>query len=629
MKLTEEENKYYNKIFEQLDKQKKGILDINTAANFFTKSNLSQGILKNIWSISCKNNKGYMTRDEFFITLRLIALAQNNYSFSQKEIENNNPIPPLPKFFLPNIINNNQKEEINLNNINLEVGADEGGEGDESVYEIPESNIVIYKQYFENNKDSKDNYISTKKAIELWESTKMSFFTIKSVAESLKPLEKKGFLNLKEFQVAYHLLSISNCREIPKPLPNCLLKFLGRPLNKNKTNKNNSNFFKNFNNFNCSYNQIELNYKNNNTINGNAYNCNNNEKLRQNIPENKTELKKRETNINNNNDINERKFNSNEKEQIINYININENTNTKSKDNQTNNENNYNNVNIKENNEMIDDKNNLIIGNISNEIDINDNKKSNLRKIKSSNEYYIKNNINNQLNNTNNNNNGNLYQKIINRINVLEKKNEQNNSRIISLLSEIKSLQKEQNNINKEIYELKEELKKSINKKSRNMITKCYETEKTYENNSKKRITTDDDLINKSLYNDYRKNKLDINNNKKNENEPTQEQNKTAKNSFQRVKKRLILQKNENKEDIKKTIFAINNTYDYQKEKINSAQKMQMKKNNEMNNFLPSDTMDINNNNLNIKSVYSLKKMPLDEKDKLPENKIDFDNLDF
>ncbi len=533
MKLTEEENKYFNKIFEQLDKQKKGILNINTAAKLFTRSNLSQGILKKIWSISYKNNKGYMTRDEFFITLRLIALAQNNFPFSQTEIENNNPIPPLPKFFLANIINNNQKEENNLNNNNLEVGDDNGeGDGDESVYEIPESNIVIYKQYFENNKDSKDNYISTKKAIELWENTKMSFFTIKSVAESLKPLEKKGFLNLKEFQVAYHLLSISNCREIPKPLPNCLLKFLGRPLNKNKTNKNNSNFFKNFNNFNCSYYQIELNYQNNNNmINGNVYNCNNNEKLRQNIQENKNELIKRESNINNINDINDRKFNSNEKEQIINNINCNDNTNTKAKDNETNNENNYNNINIKENNEMIND-------NISNEIDINGNKKSNLRKIKSSNEYFMKNNINNQLNNTNNNNNENINQEIIKRINILEKKNEQNNSRIISLLSEIKSLQKEQNNINKEIYELKEELKKSINKKSTNMITKFNGTEKAYEEHSKKRTMTNGDLMNKSLYNDYRKNKLDINNNQKNENESIQKQNITNKNNFQRLKKK-------------------------------------------------------------------------------------------
>ena len=49
---------------------------------------------------------------------------------------------------------------------------------------------------------------------------------------------------------------------------------------------------------------------------------------------------------------------------------------------------------------------------------------------------------------------------------------------------------------------------------------------------------TNGDLINKSLYNDYRKNKLDINNNQKNENESIQKQNITNKNNFQRLKKK-------------------------------------------------------------------------------------------
>ena len=34
--------------------------------------------------------------------MRLIALAQNNVNFSRLNIENNSPIPPLPKFNLKN-----------------------------------------------------------------------------------------------------------------------------------------------------------------------------------------------------------------------------------------------------------------------------------------------------------------------------------------------------------------------------------------------------------------------------------------------------------------------------------------------------------------------------------------------
>jgi len=43
----------------------------------------------------------------FFIALRLIALAQNGFPYTKNEIEDNNQIPPLPFFSSFNI--NNKK----------------------------------------------------------------------------------------------------------------------------------------------------------------------------------------------------------------------------------------------------------------------------------------------------------------------------------------------------------------------------------------------------------------------------------------------------------------------------------------------------------------------------------------
>ena len=157
MNLTEEESSYYNNIFNILDSQKLGIIDSKKAALFLKKSNLSQNILKNIWSISSQTKKSGLSRDEFFISLRLIALAQNNFPFTRKEIENNNPLPPLPTFSSFNNINHDNK------NSNNKKEKEEEEYEDESVYEIPEYNINLYKKYFEMNKDSKDKYIPTKK----------------------------------------------------------------------------------------------------------------------------------------------------------------------------------------------------------------------------------------------------------------------------------------------------------------------------------------------------------------------------------------------------------------------------------------------------------------------------------
>ena len=114
------------------------------------KSNLSQENLKKIWSISCQTKKNCLTRDDFFISLRLIALAQNGFPFSKKEIENNNPSPSLP-IFSSNNNNNANNANNNDNKDNYNDNNEEDDEEDETAYEIPEYNKILYKKYFENN----------------------------------------------------------------------------------------------------------------------------------------------------------------------------------------------------------------------------------------------------------------------------------------------------------------------------------------------------------------------------------------------------------------------------------------------------------------------------------------------
>ena len=56
-------------------------------ANFMKKSGLDKATLKNIWLIAAQTDNTQMDKDEFFVALRLIALAQNNMPFSAENIE--------------------------------------------------------------------------------------------------------------------------------------------------------------------------------------------------------------------------------------------------------------------------------------------------------------------------------------------------------------------------------------------------------------------------------------------------------------------------------------------------------------------------------------------------------------
>ena len=274
VKLTQEEKGYFSNLFQLVDSQGMGKLKNKEAANFMKKSGLNKNILKNIFLIAQPKSKQYLERDEFYVALRLIALAQNNMPFNEQAIILNKPIPPLPNF-----------------NLKKDFLAD----GDTS-FELKDDEKVKYKRIFDINKDGNNDNISAKKAIQMWRSTGVSDNVIQKIADVLKPNETRGFLNLREFQVATHLINLSDRHEIPTQLPANLKKYLGRSdISNNILNFNNigneqinnnmnnnqqlaihygNNIFSN-KNYNNNNNFNNNNFINNNTFNNNNFNNNN------------------------------------------------------------------------------------------------------------------------------------------------------------------------------------------------------------------------------------------------------------------------------------------------------------------------------------------------------------------
>ena len=122
VKLTKEEKGYYSNLFDLACKDGSTKVEGKEGAAFLKKSNLSREVLKNIWVIAAQTNLSWLERDEFYVALRLIALAQNNMPVEDKSIIYNDPLPPLPKFDLKQQQSQSQiqpqsvvQEEININ----------------------------------------------------------------------------------------------------------------------------------------------------------------------------------------------------------------------------------------------------------------------------------------------------------------------------------------------------------------------------------------------------------------------------------------------------------------------------------------------------------------------------------
>lgn len=75
--MTNQERGYYSNMLALARPADPSKVTGAEAVAFFRKSNLPNEKLKAIWTIAARSSAEYLTKDEFYIALRLIAYAQN------------------------------------------------------------------------------------------------------------------------------------------------------------------------------------------------------------------------------------------------------------------------------------------------------------------------------------------------------------------------------------------------------------------------------------------------------------------------------------------------------------------------------------------------------------------------
>lgn len=231
LKMTPEERGYFSSLLEIADKNMTGKLEGKTGANFLKKSGLPTDVLKRIWLIAAQTDCKFLERDEFYIALRLVALAQNNMECSPESIRLNHPLPPLPKFDLKseeqmmssmsNITASSTNMSTNIQNqINMSANS-------ENVFALSNKEIEGYQNVFLMNKDMQ-NSISIIKAKQIWNGTGVSNDTMNYIIALMQSeLKDQDSLTDKEFHVATHLIyKTLNMSSLPQSLPNELKSYL-------------------------------------------------------------------------------------------------------------------------------------------------------------------------------------------------------------------------------------------------------------------------------------------------------------------------------------------------------------------------------------------------------------------
>ena len=84
--MTNQERGYYSNMLTLCKPADPSKVSGAEAVAFFKKSGVAIDKLKQIWVISARTSNDYLTKDEFYVALRLIAYAQNNIEVSEQSI---------------------------------------------------------------------------------------------------------------------------------------------------------------------------------------------------------------------------------------------------------------------------------------------------------------------------------------------------------------------------------------------------------------------------------------------------------------------------------------------------------------------------------------------------------------
>lgn len=237
---------HFGNLFSIADKAKAGKLAGKEAAEFLKRSGLPKDMLKTIWIIAAQTDPQHLERDEFYIALRLIALAQNKMEVSEESIRLNHPLPPLPKFDLKNSQPNpdqssqsinpnmsvssgsypgvNESSSFNLNSsrsIPTNVSSSGFNSTENDLFVISEQDTQKYFALFSKNKDM-ENRMSLNKALEMFQTVNIPNEVIQRIL-AIVPLKQNNSFSFNEFRVVFHLIyKYYQINDVPSSLPNSL-----------------------------------------------------------------------------------------------------------------------------------------------------------------------------------------------------------------------------------------------------------------------------------------------------------------------------------------------------------------------------------------------------------------------
>ena len=201
VQITNQERGVYNSLLAQADSESTGKIEGRQAVEFFKKSGLPVEVLKKVWELATPNSESFLDRERFYISMRLIALAQEGTPLNQDTVHT---VPKdYPKF--------------------------SSGSSAPSSWSVPDEDKMKYSMIFENTSYGK-GFLTGMEAKEIFQRTELTLPDLKQVWD-LVDTDRSGKLNKNQFIVAMHIINrkVNGRTPVPDRLPSELKNLVETP----------------------------------------------------------------------------------------------------------------------------------------------------------------------------------------------------------------------------------------------------------------------------------------------------------------------------------------------------------------------------------------------------------------
>ena len=160
VKIKPEERGIYSSLFDIACPKGGSKIEGKEAAAFLKRSNLPKETLKQIWEIAAQSNQMALTRDEFYIALRLVALAQAGKEVSVQSIVIDLDAP-IPRFEAPSTAPPPTQSYYHDTSQSVSSYAP-STTSDDDKYSITEQDITKYLKIYNNVDSEQKGYLDSR-----------------------------------------------------------------------------------------------------------------------------------------------------------------------------------------------------------------------------------------------------------------------------------------------------------------------------------------------------------------------------------------------------------------------------------------------------------------------------------